>query len=143
MNVSTLKRAAIILCAILVFNIAAVHVSAFGDGGAGNNGGMRAPSNRAYDAPGTGVPSVDGGGPGINDNSPAAGGGGGGAYGGSEGKPYDGANDDFDGESETGEVLGVTDDDSTAVVGIIIAIIIAVAALVLIIALIPRGTRHI
>ncbi len=88
-----------------------------------------------------------GGRQGENYNSPAANGGGnenGGdaGYGdrGREDAMYEAPDDNTDETFEEGEVLGVTDSENSATVGIIIAILIAVAVIVLIIALLPRGT---
>ncbi len=89
-----------------------------------------------------------GGRQGENYNSPAANGGGeagGSPSYGDRGREdaMNGAGDvdDFDETfDEEGEVLGVTDSENSATVGIIIAIIIALAVIVLIIALLPKGT---
>lgn len=136
MNNLHIKCAFALLSALLTAALVCVPIIAVGD-----MTPFYAPSEG-----GNNTPSVGGGGPGNNNNSPSANGGGDGGndvydgYGTDRGvgEPYDGTNADYSGESESGEVLGVTD-DSTATVGIVIAIIIAVAAIILIIALIPRG----
>ena len=80
-----------------------------------------------------------GGRQGENYNSPSANGGG--EAGGSPSYGDRGREDAMDETfDEEGEVLGVTDSENSATVGIIIAIIIALAVIVLIIALLPKGT---
>ncbi len=73
---------------------------------------------------------------GDNYNSPSANGGGSASDSGSTAN-----NGEYADTTEDAQVLGVTDTDDSATVGIVIAMLIAVAVIVLIIALIPRGNR--
>ena len=129
-------RAVALTAAIVAVCLCPLNVIAANDPQSGNNGyntygnaGNGNNSNNGNDN----EHSAYGGGPGNNNNAPSANGGGYAA-------PYPETVDGSEGAAESGEVLGMMDTDSTAIVGIVIAILIAIAVIVLILALIPRGS---
>ena len=135
-----MKRVSSLICSALLIVIFSVHLFAviYSDGapGAGAPYEYDRGSGGVYGAPGGNSGGAGGGRLGENYNSPSANGGGRTGVNDNADSVY---NDMEDGTTEEGEVLGVTDTDNSAIVGIAIAILIAVAVIVLIIALIPRS----
>ena len=126
--------------ALPAFAVESPNEAALGEGGnMGGGGGGRLGEN--YNSPAAnGGGSVGNNGAGNKGDAGNGGGNDATSYGdaGREDVMYD--DGDYDETFEEGEVLGITDSENSATVGIVIAILIAIAVIVLIIALLPRGT---